>query len=739
MHAGWKTTLMGLVLLAASACGEPRPLAATSSAGSGCTGCHGDSTKTASAASPLYAAPPRGTNGETATSEPAVGAHQAHLLGKSWSRGIACAECHPVPNSVGHQNGKRDMAFGPLATTGGASPSWNGTGCAASYCHGNFKNGNSANAPVWSGAGQAACGSCHGTPPGGTHPANSACGTCHTGYTATTVNLDLHVNGVVDIAGGQSCTSCHGQAGRAATPVNPQLAAAPPVGTRGETLTSQRAVGAHLAHLQNGALRAGVACGECHVVPASTTHSNGSVEMSWGSLARTGGVTPIWNGATCSASYCHGNFKNGNTTYAPNWTAPAANMCGTCHGLPPGGTHPASSDCGSCHTGYTSSTVNLAVHLDGKVDVANLGCTSCHGDSTKTATQASPLFAAPPVGTTGETAATTRAVGAHQKHLVAGPLTSGVACGECHAVPASVAHSNGAVEITWGTLARSGGVSPSWNGTSCSASYCHGNFKNGNTTYAPNWTAPAASACGTCHGLPPGGTHPAGSACGSCHTGYTISTVNLAVHADGKVDVANLTCTSCHGDSTKTATQASPLYAAPPVGTKGETAITTRAVGAHQRHLVASTLTSGVACTECHAVPASTTHSTGTVEMSWGTLARTGNVTPSWNGTSCSASYCHGNFTGGNKSYAANWTAPAANSCGTCHPAAPSTGQHSRSNHVAAGCGACHSGYTATAINVSIHLNGTKNVGGAGTKVGTWASPSCTPNDANACHGTETW
>src|SRR5512137_117916 len=140
----------------------------------------------------------------------------------------------------------------------------------------------------------------------------------------------------------KACTPCHGDATRQDTTTNPRLSASPPKGTKGETDVTARAVGAHQLHLQDGAIRAAVACTECHVVPTTTAHANGKVDLTFGTLASTGGATPSWNGAGCAASYCHGNFKNGNTAYVPTWTAASANACGTCHGLPPGGTHPTS-------------------------------------------------------------------------------------------------------------------------------------------------------------------------------------------------------------------------------------------------------------------------------------------------------------------------------------------------------------------------------------------------------------
>ena len=86
--------------------------------------------------------------------------------------------------------------------------------CSSTYCHGSFVGGNGANPITWGAAGKLTCTSCHGAPPAvATHPANpGTCGDCHPGYTNTTVNVALHVNGQLD--GGESsgatpCLNCH--------------------------------------------------------------------------------------------------------------------------------------------------------------------------------------------------------------------------------------------------------------------------------------------------------------------------------------------------------------------------------------------------------------------------------------------------------------------------------------------------------------------------------------------------
>jgi predicted CxxxxCH...CXXCH cytochrome family protein len=639
------------------------------------------------------------------------------------------------------------MAWGTLSRTGGAVPTWNGATC-TNYCHGStLAAGGAITAPTWTGGAAQAntCTACHGNPPPAPHVQNTACGSCHAGFTSTSVNLATHINGVLDV-NAMTCSSCHGTASRAATTLNPQLAAAPPVGTRGETAATTRAVGAHIAHLTGTTLRsAALACTECHTVPTAQTHANGTVDVAWGTLSRTGGAVPTWNGATCT-NYCHGStLAAGGAITAPSWTGGTAQVsgCTACHGAPPPAPHSTSAACGSCHAGYTSTSVNLATHINGTVEVTAMTCTSCHGDGTRAATTLNPqLPAAPPVGTKGETATTTRAVGAHQAHLVNTRLRSAaIACSECHVVPSSTSHSTGTVDMTWGTLSRTGGAVPTWTGTTCT-NYCHGStLAAGGAITAPTWTGGAAQAntCTACHGNPPPAPHVQSSACGNCHTGYTNASVNLATHINGTLDVVAMTCTSCHGTVGRAATTLNPqLAAAPPVDPAGNTATTARGVGAHMKHLSTPTMSPAFACTECHVVPTSTSHSNGTKDIAFGTLAKTGGKAPAYNATTlgCSATYCHGNFTGGATTAVPTWTGGAMN-CTSCHGNAPATGQHSRSNHVSAGCGACHSGYTSTAANASLHVNGVKNVGGTGTRITTWnaTTRTCTMT----CHGSQTW
>lgn len=416
-----------------------------------------------------------------------------------------------------------------------------------------------------------------------------------------------------------ACTGCHGDPRR--VEADPIVNAAPPVNPSGSATAP--GVGAHLAHLHGGALRGPVACKECHVVPTTTLHGNGQVEVRFTSadFAVRGGATPRFDPATasCSTTYCHGaTLAAGGTNQAPTWNGGASQAaCGTCHGAPPPSHAATSTACASCHprTVKPDGTIDVAggFHVNGSLEVvgghpagwadpsqhgraanaqglsgckgchgANLdggsagvscaschgagwqsNCTFCHGTFTSGWTASQLKLAAPPLGTQGETATTSRAVGAHQKHLSGGSIGPALACTECHAVPADLAHLDGTPTITFGAGARRGGANPSWTGVGCQAAYCHGTTLSGGSNTSPTWTGGSAqAACGTCHGRPPStgqhGRH-SGRSCGDCHPGYSTTSVNLATHVDGLKQVGNRitawnattrACTGCHGSDT---------------------------------------------------------------------------------------------------------------------------------------------------------------------------------------------
>ncbi|MFH1756011.1 MAG: CxxxxCH/CxxCH domain-containing protein [Candidatus Latescibacterota bacterium] len=192
-----------------------------------CTRCHGG-------ADNLSGAPPLGLQGETTTSQLAVGAHTTHMEGGTLADAFACSDCHRVPSNFlapGHfgPDSTAEMTWSALA---GAASSWNRTSatCSNIYCHGNFTGGFRSNRPIWIASNQAGCGSCHdvgGNPENlsGRHDKhvreeNLACNECHASVVnqqLLIIDSSLHVNGTKNVSllrgGTYQNSSCSGLSG----------------------------------------------------------------------------------------------------------------------------------------------------------------------------------------------------------------------------------------------------------------------------------------------------------------------------------------------------------------------------------------------------------------------------------------------------------------------------------------------------------------------------------------------
>ena len=189
----------------------------------GCRVCHGNSS---------HSYPPAGIFGQTSVSYIGVGVHEKHLGDSTLrqSAKVACVACHRKISGYSdtvHINPKNvnniaEVVFDSLSKvpTGGITPNptWTRTSatCAGTYCHGNFKNGNfrlitGFSNPVWTTAGGAGCGTCHGNPttgnplPGGTHIqgyTTNQCWWCHPRVIDSTghiINKSRHINGIIDL------------------------------------------------------------------------------------------------------------------------------------------------------------------------------------------------------------------------------------------------------------------------------------------------------------------------------------------------------------------------------------------------------------------------------------------------------------------------------------------------------------------------------------------------------------
>ncbi len=527
--------------------------------------------------------------------EPTTGAHTVHLEGPL-ARTISCGECH---------NGQFAVTLeGPLARANGAQGSFNSSTltCSNVYCHDGgptlLLGGGTVPAPVWNPPSTLGCGGCHSHPGDGTaatwHPAVAGgveCALCHPGFTNTTVNRELHVNGVANLTAPTmttSCAACHGDANRVIPPGTPEIVkAAPPVDRNGASSPSLRGVGAHQRHVlpTTDPLSQPVACSECHAVPTDLEHvgptATTPATVAWGTLASANGAIPTLvppapggTAITCSNVYCHGGGPGlplgGGTLTSPTWNPPSVVTCGTCHALP-GGTvdtsawHPAiaaGTDCGFCHDGYSRVSVNPLVHVNGLKDVRapflSTDCTACHGDPNRLLPTGTPVEvkAAPPLDRFGSSDTRQAGVGAHQSHLLPGTsaISEPVACAECHVIPSpdSLLHVGPSFStpatLDWGPLATASGVEASYDRTAATcANYCHGATLTGGANTAPIWNEVngTQARCGTCHGNPPtSGAHVQhaapnwyGISCGVCHPpGYALGAVGqdaVPFHVNG--------------------------------------------------------------------------------------------------------------------------------------------------------------------------------------------------------------
>ena len=285
---------------------------------------------------------------------------------------------------------------------------------------------------------------------------------------------------------------------------------------------------------------------------------------------------------------------------------------------------------------------------------------------------------------------------------------SGISCVKCHQEKGASLHGRGWVDE--------------------SSSNFHGTFVR-----SANWDM---RSCQSCHGTVYDGGK-VGVSCRTCHTG----------------GAGPENCATCHGGT------ANP---APPRDLNKNTAATFHGVGAHQVHLLGSSVAGMVACGECHIVPGSV-YDPGHIDTSPGAELRFGSLAssatnepwtedydpqlpttipiPSYNAAAfkCANTYCHGNFKNGNPTVAPTWTdvSGGQSKCGICHgsgsplhptladtlaayvPKTDAPGQggtHPNIVNGAAGpirCSVCHAGVVDDKfriINAAKHVNGKLNI-----------------------------
>ncbi len=369
------------------------------------------------------------------------------------------------------------------------------------------------------------------------------CGECH--EPVAEVGSPGHMNGAVDLPfGALSRTGGASPTWNPAAPAGPSCSSVYCHGARLRGGTNNEPVWTKVDGTQ-------AACGTCHWSAAVLAASPvGHVALAPGSTEATCNachpqtVTPAGTIAVAAGKHVNGVADVlADAQHPPDWFDQASpsfhglvaeqrgiDTCKSCHALSP----PASVTtvvCSRCH--------------DGAVLPSLASCTTCHGGVDNST-------GAPPKATllAGSAAEQTLRTGAHTSH-VAGThgLSSPVACGECHVVPAAV-DSPGHVDqptatLTFGALATAGGAAPSWDraAATCSASYCHGSFPNGNAAAQPVWTTLGGTfrSCTACHGAPPDTGHHyrhvfvEGRNCNDCHQGIAAGSGASAPIANGTI------------------------------------------------------------------------------------------------------------------------------------------------------------------------------------------------------------
>lgn len=589
----------------------------------------------------------------------------------------------------------------------------------------------------------------------------------------------LHVNGIIDTLRRDSalCNTCHGTGSGQCVRCHGGLdnqTGAPPRSLRGDTTAITVGVGAHSRHVQGGVQADAFSCNECHKTPITVADSghidiDSVAEITWGGISNKSG-TPSWNRTTqtCRAVYCHGNFAGGHTNNNPRWTGTDQATCGSCHDI---GANPgslslrhefhitvASLKCVDCHANVVDSSlhiINTSLHVNGVIDTLRRDtalCNLCHGPSQNKCVTChggvENQSGAPPKGLHGETSETTMAVGAHTRHMNGGAQANGIPCRNCHVVPSAIPDPGhlGTDSIAEIVLSGLGGKNDAarWDRSTrtCNAVYCHGGFPGGNGSNAPVWTGGSAqAACGTCHDA---GADPAKLAwkhayhvgtlklkCADCHANVVDTNSNIAntlLHVNGVVDTLRrdtALCNSCHGAGTDQCVRChgglDNATGAPPKALHGETAPTSLPVGAHTKHLQGGANSVAVACNACHVVPGaildpSHLGADSIAEITWGSIsAKFGN--PTWNRISrtCNATYCHGNFSGGNLANNPGWTGGSGQAaCGSCHDTGtnPANLLWKHDLHVTSfglACADCHANVIDTALKIigrNLHVNG---------------------------------
>jgi len=429
-----------------------------------------------------------------------------------------------------------------------------------------------------------------------------------------------------------------------------------------------------------------------------------------------------WNDTALNCDACHDGKKTDTATIATGshtkHLAIAANDCDTCHGVIPTDTTHITDTTGADEitkvTGMATALPNEANVLVTTWNDSTNTCAvaECHNPSTGgsfSATWGTPNA----VGCAFCHSDTNPGTGSHTAHLTTPEnYSANLACTECHIDNGTnTAHRNGVKDVPLdGPIATSGtatAAGTAWNGTSCSATYCHNGglisnsgWSDPGTATSPTWganvlTGSAANDCNACHDAPPNPAkgHPNDSNCNSCHFN-TLATndgfTDESLHVNGVVVAeGGDKCIDCH--SSLSATHAKHLNVTTTLGLK---TLSGGDFGDPTWFFVYSNTggTPSAACGQCHSDNAGT-HKDGTVDLAFssnnvnipgGNIKLRNAAVDSYaqttgNSVTCSSVYCHssGQDTPSYKT-TPDWFGGtfSGNKCDDCHLNDPGTGAH---------------------------------------------------------------
>ena len=703
-----------------------------------CTGCHDSGGHVGDASSPLTS-----------------GSHARHLNFRfdqdatcnachfDWSY-TGCSGCHQ--RQVNHVDNSIDVVFKPDfplsaaessgAYSGDPTPRTPYGSCSALYCH---SPGTKASAPYddpnvtdisWG---------------GGTMPPD--CTGCHDGDSSTAQSMATgsHASHITNY----DCSKCHARTVDNSRTLNSTIYTPKnytygqryhvdgwiTVAFSSDIATSGKYAGASSPTIYRAPGSAAGACANTYC------HSNGS---SISTSAIPANISPVWGGAGMTCNSCH-NTTDPTNNLGPDY--PSGSPKANSHAV-----HQAYG-CNACHHNTTadgSTITNPAAHVNEQYDIeADSGiafnyfyntsgstCTniSCHGNGD---------------AVWGQTVAHAVEVGPNDLSYSA----PGQPCSSCHVVAnwaeiKGVEHNvdtNGAGSCaTCHNSPRQeviDAIGLGANPTHCLD--CHSDKEltpHGSVDHvAYGYVTLRVTPCGDCHD--PGSAENAtvdvthNGNCSLCHT--TVPNLQPGIPAGGG------DCAACHGSNVQTVhPSCTYCHGEPPNGTSSP-----NTEGAHDAHAALGFGSVNPSCSACHN---NATHYNGTTNVSFSSsFDDESSGSPSFNGSTCSNTSCHGGQT------TPNWSSGSINvnsQCTSCHARRTYSnqeynsyysGEHSKHISHNVDCWDCHSttklangGHFSNLQTTTFELDPGATIGGSGTRVGSYNGSTCSNIQ---CHGSETW